>query len=142
MLYWDVYHHAGMWRPRVVLTIHNLDNTGECRQVRFVLEAVGRGGVGWGGRLEVGRKCCCCCCCFPRRCGRCRAYHQSLTPPLPPPSLLTDQQNHRQDEFAYTGVHGELFATVEKALDERTIGHNPEARRRAAAAGCGCGGCA
>lgn len=32
----------------------------------------------------------------------------------------------RQDEFEATGVSGELFATVDKALDERTIGHNPE----------------
>ncbi|KAK9803610.1 hypothetical protein WJX72_004636 [[Myrmecia] bisecta] len=32
----------------------------------------------------------------------------------------------RQDEFAYTGLPGEMFATVDKALDERTIGHNPE----------------
>ncbi|KAI3425281.1 hypothetical protein D9Q98_009048 [Chlorella vulgaris] len=32
----------------------------------------------------------------------------------------------RQDEFAATGVSGELFATTDKALDERTIGHNPE----------------
>lgn len=32
----------------------------------------------------------------------------------------------RQDEFAATGVNGELFSTIDKALDERTIGHNPE----------------
>lgn len=32
----------------------------------------------------------------------------------------------RQDEFAATGVSGTLFASVDKALDERTIGHNPE----------------
>ena len=32
----------------------------------------------------------------------------------------------RQDEFAATGVSGSLFASVDKALDERTIGHNPE----------------
>ena len=32
----------------------------------------------------------------------------------------------RQDEFAATGVAGEVFADVNKALDERTIGHNPE----------------
>ena len=32
----------------------------------------------------------------------------------------------RQDEFAATGLSGSLYATVEKALDERTIGHNPE----------------
>lgn len=24
------------------------------------------------------------------------------------------------------GVSGEMFATIERALDERTIGHNPE----------------
>jgi hypothetical protein len=32
----------------------------------------------------------------------------------------------RQDEFSFTGVAGESFATIDKALDERTIGHNPE----------------
>ena len=32
----------------------------------------------------------------------------------------------RQDEFAFTGVPGETFAAVDRALDERTIGHNPE----------------
>jgi len=31
-----------------------------------------------------------------------------------------------QEEFAFTGVSGAQFATVDKALDERTIGHNPE----------------
>uniref|UniRef100_A0A383VX60 Starch synthase, chloroplastic/amyloplastic n=2 Tax=Tetradesmus obliquus TaxID=3088 RepID=A0A383VX60_TETOB len=62
LLYWEVYSALGLYRPRVVLTIHNLDNTGECRQ----------------------------------------------------------------DEFAFTGIDGEQFATIERALDERTIGHNPE----------------
>ncbi len=32
----------------------------------------------------------------------------------------------RCEEFGATGVDGALFNTVEKALDERTIGHNPE----------------
>ena len=32
----------------------------------------------------------------------------------------------RQDEFAATGVSGELYADINRALDERTIGHNPE----------------
>jgi glycogen synthase len=32
----------------------------------------------------------------------------------------------RQDEFSATGIPGEQFATVDKALDERTVGHNPE----------------
>ncbi len=32
----------------------------------------------------------------------------------------------RQDEFAASGCPGEMFATADKALDERTIGHNPE----------------
>lgn len=62
LLYWEAYHGDGLPRPRIVLTIHNLDNTGECRQ----------------------------------------------------------------DEFYYTGLPGEPFATADKALDERTIGHNPE----------------
>lgn len=32
----------------------------------------------------------------------------------------------RQDEFGFTGIPGEQFATIDRALDERTIGHNPE----------------
>ena len=62
LLFWECYHGAGLWRPRMVLTIHNMENTGECRQ----------------------------------------------------------------DEFAASGMSGEVFATEGKALDERTIGHNPE----------------
>lgn len=65
MLFWETYHSAsaGIFdRTKVVLTIHNMDNTGECRA----------------------------------------------------------------EEFGATGVDGSLFNTVEKALDERTIGHNPE----------------
>lgn len=31
----EVYHSTGMGRPRVVLTIHNMDNSGECRQDEF-----------------------------------------------------------------------------------------------------------
>jgi len=64
LLYWEVYHGrgGGMDRPRVMLTIHNMGNTGEVRQ----------------------------------------------------------------DEFMATGVDGAVFAEIDKALDERTIGHNPE----------------
>ncbi|KAG1664077.1 hypothetical protein FOA52_011434 [Chlamydomonas sp. UWO 241] len=62
MLYWDCYHNDGLPSPKIMLTIHNLENTGEVRQ----------------------------------------------------------------DEFAATGCWGEQFASIDKALDERTIGHNPE----------------
>ena len=31
----EVYASAGMGRPRVMLTIHNMDNSGECRQDEF-----------------------------------------------------------------------------------------------------------
>lgn len=32
----------------------------------------------------------------------------------------------RADEFATTGISGEPFMDINRALDERTIGHNPE----------------
>lgn len=32
LLYWECYHHSGLYKPRVMLTIHNFDNSGECRQ--------------------------------------------------------------------------------------------------------------
>ena len=36
MLYWDVYHEEGLLQDaRVVLTIHNMDNPGECRAEEF-----------------------------------------------------------------------------------------------------------
>jgi hypothetical protein len=31
----QVYYPEGLWRPRIVLTIHNMENTGECRQDEF-----------------------------------------------------------------------------------------------------------
>lgn len=62
MLYWEKYHHGGLSLPRIVLTIHNMDNSGECSQ----------------------------------------------------------------EEFQASGIHGDLFASIDKALDDRTIGHNPE----------------
>ncbi|GMH38139.1 hypothetical protein BSKO_06023 [Bryopsis sp. KO-2023] len=62
LLYWEKYTNEGLNLSRIVLTIHNMDNSGECSQ----------------------------------------------------------------DEFMASGIHGNRFATVDKALDERTIGHNPE----------------
>lgn len=35
MMYWDVYAPQGLAKPRIVLTIHNMDNSGECRQDEF-----------------------------------------------------------------------------------------------------------
>ena len=35
MLYWDHYHKKGLTRPCVMLTIHNMDSSGECRQDEF-----------------------------------------------------------------------------------------------------------
>ena len=63
MLYWEFYHkEERLTTPRVVLTIHNMENSGECRD----------------------------------------------------------------EEFNATGYDGSVFLQIDKALDERTIGHNPE----------------
>lgn len=40
MLYWDVYYNTGFNTARVVLTIHNMDNSGECRQDEFAVTGV------------------------------------------------------------------------------------------------------
>ena len=40
MLYWDVYYNRGFSHPRLVLTIHNMDNSGECRQEEFAVTGV------------------------------------------------------------------------------------------------------
>lgn len=48
MLYWEAYHKAGLPTPRIVLTIHCMDNSGECREDEFAFTGV---------------LCCCYCCC-------------------------------------------------------------------------------
>ncbi|GJS09393.1 glycogen synthase-like protein isoform X1 [Tanacetum coccineum] len=62
LLYWDMYHYLSLQKPRIVLTIHNMEHYGECRQEQLY-------------------KC---------------------------------------------GLDGSKYATIEKAIDDRTIGHNPE----------------
>ncbi|XP_068643793.1 probable starch synthase 4, chloroplastic/amyloplastic isoform X2 [Aristolochia californica] len=61
LLYWDMYHHLSIKKPRLVLTIHNMEHYGECS-------------------IEQLNKC---------------------------------------------GLDGSTYATIDKAVDDRTIGHNP-----------------
>ena len=35
LMHREAYHASGLSRPRVILTIHNMDNSGECRQEEF-----------------------------------------------------------------------------------------------------------
>lgn len=62
LLYWDMYHHISLKKPRIVLTIHNMEHYGECRK----------------------------------------------------------------EQFCKSGLNADVFATTDKAVDDRTIGHNPE----------------
>ncbi|XP_017257963.1 probable starch synthase 4, chloroplastic/amyloplastic isoform X3 [Daucus carota subsp. sativus] len=62
LLYWDMYHYLSLQKPRIVLTIHNMEHYGECSQEQL-------------------NKC---------------------------------------------GLDGSLYGTLDKAVDDRTIGHNPE----------------
>ncbi|KAK6131735.1 hypothetical protein DH2020_034532 [Rehmannia glutinosa] len=62
LLYWDMYHYLSLKKPRIVLTIHNMEHYGECRA----------------------------------------------------------------EQLSKCGLDGSIYATEEKAVDERTIGHNPE----------------
>ncbi|XP_057768134.1 uncharacterized protein LOC130988333 [Salvia miltiorrhiza] len=62
LLYWDMYQYLSLQNPRIVLTIHNMEHYGECRQ----------------------------------------------------------------EQLSKCGLDGSIYATVEKAMDDRTIGHNPE----------------
>lgn len=62
LLYWDMYQSLSLKKPRIVLTIHNMEHYGECRQ----------------------------------------------------------------EQLSKCGLDGSIYASVEKAIDDRTIGHNPE----------------
>ncbi|CAK9864807.1 unnamed protein product [Sphagnum jensenii] len=62
MLYWDMYHHLSLKRPRLVFTIHNIEHFGECRV----------------------------------------------------------------EQLDMCGLDGQSYRSIEKAIDERTVGHNPE----------------
>jgi len=78
----DSFHAAGPSRARVVLTIHNMDNSGECRQEDFASAGA--------------------------------PMHAAPAAPREPPA--------RSAWAGAAGLPGEAFATVDKALDERTIG--------------------
>lgn len=62
LLYWDMYTQLSLNKPRIVLTIHNMEHYGECRQ----------------------------------------------------------------EQLSKCGLDGSIYATTDKAVDDRTIGHNPE----------------
>ncbi|BFI25707.1 hypothetical protein AXG93_1864s1190 [Marchantia polymorpha subsp. ruderalis] len=62
MLYWDMYNHLSLKKPRIVLTIHNMEHYGECRV----------------------------------------------------------------EQLNMCGLDGSAYGTIDRAIDERTIGHNPE----------------
>ncbi|XP_023874064.2 uncharacterized protein LOC111986619 isoform X2 [Quercus suber] len=62
LLYWDMYHNLSLKKPRLVLTIHNMEHYGECTK----------------------------------------------------------------EQLSKSGLDGFIYATIEKAVDDRTIGHNPE----------------
>ncbi|KAE8056089.1 hypothetical protein FH972_012887 [Carpinus fangiana] len=62
LLYWDMYHYLSLKKPRIVLTIHNMEHYGECSQ----------------------------------------------------------------EQLSKSGLDGSIYATIDKAIDDRTIGHNPE----------------
>ncbi|XP_059283448.1 uncharacterized protein LOC132037033 isoform X1 [Lycium ferocissimum] len=62
LFYWDMYHFLSLQKPRIVLTIHNMEHYGECRQ----------------------------------------------------------------EELSKFGLDGSSYATEDKAVDDRTVGHNPE----------------
>ncbi|XP_031374859.1 uncharacterized protein LOC116189363 isoform X2 [Punica granatum] len=62
LLYWDMYHNLSLKKPRITLTIHNMEHYGECRQ----------------------------------------------------------------EQLDKCGLDGSIYATEEKAVDDRTVGHNPE----------------
>ncbi|GKV20516.1 hypothetical protein SLEP1_g30631 [Rubroshorea leprosula] len=62
LLYWDMYTHLSLKKPRIVSTIHNMEHYGECRQ----------------------------------------------------------------EQLSKCGLDGSIYATTDKAVDDRTIGHNPE----------------
>ncbi|PON36284.1 Starch synthase, catalytic domain containing protein [Parasponia andersonii] len=62
LLFWDIYHSLSLKKPRIVLTIHNMEHFGEC------------------------------------------SAHQ----------------------LSKCGLDGSMYATIDKAVDDRTLGHNPE----------------
>lgn len=62
LLYWDMYHHLSVKKPRIVCTIHNMEHHGECRV----------------------------------------------------------------EQLSMCGLDGPSYCTIDKAIDDRTIGHNPE----------------
>ncbi len=100
--------------PRLVLTLHNMDNSGECSQEEF---------------------------CYSGAPFHMQKYKHVQSAPSHVARTSHDDLTHGCTHFmepqktrplmschcpVHAGLPGEMFAAVDKALDERTIGHNPE----------------
>ena len=128
MLFWEHYYSCGLENARLVFTIHNLDSQGECRQEEFaatgklaslrrLLLCVSNWTFGIKAKLHLEESTW-----NPRKISK---------PRLSKRAALTEMQSSlsmqdANDLCCHSGVPGEAFADVDKALDERTIGHNPE----------------
>ena len=208
MLYWEAYASQGLPDARLVLTIHCLDNSGECREDEFAFTGAGAAlvrcwwgcgvrGAAWSCRPKLGWLFCqplnvawnevadvgkegriwpdtrshpdlaaigshtssrcldescqkdtcaaiaaglvaacatsCCACCLSATCMRrtvalpilrrtgLQAAMRAITW-LP----ATLHQAVEQAKMLTAGMPGKAFAKSDKALDDRTIGHNPE----------------
>ncbi|KAF3437251.1 hypothetical protein FNV43_RR20004 [Rhamnella rubrinervis] len=62
LLYWDMYHYLSLKKPRIVLTIHNMEHFGECSK----------------------------------------------------------------EQLSKCGLEGSVYASIDRAVDDRTVNHNPE----------------
>lgn len=103
MLYWH-YFSDEIRKASVVLTVHNFAQPGECR-----LE-VRQGPLPHPQSFD----------------GPDASTDQAPARSLVVHDLMWCYLDALEQEFSATGFLGDDFMTIERALDERTIGHNPE----------------
>ncbi|CAI5977360.1 unnamed protein product [Closterium sp. NIES-64] len=151
LLYWDMYHQLNLQKPRLILTIHNMEHHGECRWEQ--LDMCGLDGQSYldtekamddrtmGHSTTLRSRLCLLhlhskysCCSSP--------YSHSSVPasPICPPTLPTRPWMTAQWGTTLSSLSCHILCrhtpltlpltittfTAHQAMDDRTVGHNPE----------------
>ncbi|KAL5974230.1 hypothetical protein ACLOJK_030894 [Asimina triloba] len=120
LLYWDMYHYLSVKKPRLLLTIHNMEHYGECRFYSGTKPQVCHSAIGTCHYVlaEVTILMVSIC-----------SFLAETFLSLQLLNLIVSDVSvfvGRVEQLNKCGLDGSLYATIDKAVDDRTIGHNPE----------------
>ncbi|RVW14185.1 putative starch synthase 4, chloroplastic/amyloplastic [Vitis vinifera] len=117
LLYWDMYHYLSLKKPRIVLTIHNMEHYGEC--CKEELSKCGLDGSIYAtldkdGALD-----------FQMNVAGLKGMEKDECERALKKEVFENKLEEFKDQTSHLVASSMNFFNVQ-AVDDRTIGHNPE----------------